>query len=84
MGVWPVAAVLVGAAGAVAIPGTSGIVMIPGAPLDARASHSGRSVLTVNRIATQIVQTCANTSHNRFNIVMVLPVKGVAKNHVCQ
>ena len=35
----------------------------------ARPSHSGRKVLTVNRIATQIVQTCANTSHNRVSIV---------------
>jgi len=41
-----------------------------GATQVVRASHSGRSVLTVNRIATQIVQTCAKTSHNRFSIVV--------------
>jgi len=67
----PVAVRTTGVAGPVAAfgiaPTTAGCA---GVTHVARASHSGRKVLTVNRIATQIVQTCAKTSHNRFNIVV--------------
>ncbi len=60
------------ATGAGALATGTGVV---GATQAVRASHSGRSVLTVNRIATQIVQTCAKTSHNLFSIVVKPVVK---------
>ena len=42
---------------------------IDGAATVLRVSHSGLRVLTVNKIATEIVQTCAKTSHNRFSML---------------
>ena len=42
---------------------------VDGAATVLRVSHSGLRVLTVNKIATQIVQTCAKTSHNRVSML---------------